>query len=583
MRKSIGVKILVPFFILAIVCGVCSTLIYSKISQMNEVTDVISDNYMTIIEKTGGMETDFVLLQYKLMRFATTYDDDKVKQLSKEIEDIFSSMDRELKAIEKKSDSEAGKKAIDRFQSSYSQFKEKYEATKKGVESYEINGLNQLSEAMDSSYETFQNEIDTLIKFNTTQVKESQEGLQKAAKQSTLAFVSLLVLLVISLIICILIVLLTVLRPTKHAIHKLKSVVHSIEDNCGNLTAQLPVETKDEIGTLVLGINKFIELLKGIINEIKMDATDLQGNVELVFNGINTSNTDIQVVSETMLKINAAMEEVASHTESLNNQSVSVYQAMEQIVGEANSGSEFAKEIKERADELRESGQKRRMVTGEMASDINKLLQSSLEKSKDVEKINALTNDILDISSQTNLLALNASIEAARAGEIGKGFAVVADEIRNLADSSRETANHIQEISSEVTSSVRELAENANKMLAFIQQDVMPDYDNLVNTGNQYNEDATRVDDIMHQFADSATTLKDTMREMTELIQDISETIYDSSNQVSGVSESVGAMTESISDIQSSIQITEDVSKRLDSEVAKFVTEIKEETEVASH
>lgn len=284
-----------------------------------------------------------------------------------------------------------------------------------------------------------------------------------------------------------------------------------------------------------------------------------------------------------MLKINAAMEEVASHTESLNNQSVSVYQAMEQIVGEANSGSEFAKEIKERADELRESGQKRRMVTGEMASDINKLLQSSLEKSKDVEKINALTNDILDISSQTNLLALNASIEAARAGEIGKGFAVVADEIRNLADSSRETANHIQEISSEVTSSVRELAENANKMLAFIQQDVMPDYDNLVNTGNQYNEDATRVDDIMHQFADSATTLKDTMREMTELIQDISETIYDSSNQVSGVSESVGAMTESISDIQSSIQITEDVSKRLDSEVAKFVTEIKEETEVASH
>lgn len=284
-----------------------------------------------------------------------------------------------------------------------------------------------------------------------------------------------------------------------------------------------------------------------------------------------------------MLKINAAMEEVASHTESLNNQSVSVYQAMEQIVGEANSGSEFAKEIKERADELRESGQKRRMVTGEMASDINKLLQSSLEKSKDVEKINALTNDILDISSQTNLLALNASIEAARAGEIGKGFAVVADEIRNLADSSRETANHIQEISSEVTSSVRELAENANKMLAFIQQDVMPDYDNLVNTGNQYNEDATRVDDIMHQFADSATTLKDTMREMTELIQDISETIYDSSNQVSGVSESVGAMTESISDIQSSIQITEDVNKRLDCEVAKFVTEIKEETEVASH
>lgn len=89
---------------------------------------------------------------------------------------------------------------------------------------------------------------------------------------------------------------------------------------------------------------------------------------------------------------------------------------------------------------MQESGQKRRKMTAEMASEINTLLQSSLEKSKDVEKINVLTNDILEISSQTNLLALNASIEAARAGEVGKGFAVVADEIRKLADSSRETA-----------------------------------------------------------------------------------------------------------------------------------------------
>lgn len=577
MRKSIGVKILVPFFILAIVCGVCSTLIYSKISQMNQVTNVISDNYMTIIEKTGGIEADFVLLQYKLMRFATTYEDSKAEELSKDIADAFTRIDSEVKAVEEKSVSSEGKKAIAKFKTSYEQFRDTYEATKKGLEEYEINGLNQLSKATEASYQTFQNEIDTLQKFNTTQVQQSQKSLQTAAQQSTLAFITLIVLLVISLIICVLIVLLTVLRPTKHAIRKLKGVVCSIEDNCGDLTAQLPVETRDEIGTLVIGINKFIELLKGMITEIKMDAADLHGNVELVLNGVNTSNTDIQVVSETMEKINTAMEEVAAHTDNLNHQSLSVYQAMESIVGEANSGSEFAKEIKERADNLRDNGQKRCKVTGEMAAEINKLLQVSLEKSKDVEKINALTNDILDISSQTNLLALNASIEAARAGEIGKGFSVVADEIRNLADSSRETANHIQEISNEVTSSVSELADNANKMLSFIQQEVMPDYDNLVLTGNQYNEDASRVDDIMHQFADSAIALKNTMREMTDLIQDISGTIYDSSNQVSGVSESVGAMTESISDIQSSIQVTEDVSRRLDFEVAKFVTDAEEE------
>ena len=208
-----------------------------------------------------------------------------------------------------------------------------------------------------------------------------------------------------------------------------------------------------------------------------------------------------------------------------------------------------------------------------MASDINNLLQTSLEKSKDVEKINALTDEILEISSQTNLLALNASIEAARAGEVGKGFAVVADEIRQLADSSRETANNIQGISREVTSSVAELAANANQMLSFIQNEVLPDYENMVNTGNQYSDDAGRVDDIMIQFAGSATQLKNTMHDMATLIQEIAETINDSSLQVSEVSESVNTLTESMSDIKSSIQITEDVSYRLEGEVAKFKTE----------
>ena len=373
----------------------------------------------------------------------------------------------------------------------------------------------------------------------------------------------------------------TILRPTKHAIRHLNGIVRSIEQDHGDLTSQIQVKTKDEVGTLVVGINKFIDLLRDIIMEIKSDAVELQGNVEQVFNGVNTSNGDIKLVSEVMEKLSAGMEEVANHADHLNDQAGRVYEAMEHIAGEANNGSDFAKEIKDRANALQESGQKRRKMTAEMASEINTLLQSSLEKSKDVEKINVLTNDILEISSQTNLLALNASIEAARAGEVGKGFAVVADEIRKLADSSRETANNIQEISLEVNSSVGELADNANKMLTFIQNEVMPDYDNLVNTGNQYNDDANRIDTLMLQFADSATALKDTMHEMATLIHEISETINDSSNQVSGVSESVTTLTDSMMDIQTSIRVTEDVSRRLDSEVAKFVTEADEDVSAA--
>ncbi len=581
MRKSIGLKIMVPFCILAIVCGLCSTLIYSKIAQMNRATKSISDNYMTITEKTGEMESDFILLQYKLARYVTAFDDDDLKQLSKDIKEATERMDKNISVIAEKSSDSGEADALKDYKAAYATFSESYQKSKKAIDDYELNGMKNLNEAVEPIYKKFQSAIDDMQKVNSQKVEDSQGALSAAASQSTLAFVVLIALLVVSIVFCILMVVATILRPTKHAIRHLNGIVRSIEQDHGDLTSQIQVKTKDEVGTLVVGINKFIDLLRDIIMEIKSDAVELQGNVEQVFNGVNTSNGDIKLVSEVMEKLSAGMEEVANHADHLNDQAGRVYEAMEHIAGEANNGSDFAKEIKDRANALQESGQRRRKMTAEMASEINTLLQSSLEKSKDVEKINVLTNDILEISSQTNLLALNASIEAARAGEVGKGFAVVADEIRKLADSSRETANNIQEISLEVNSSVGELADNANKMLTFIQNEVMPDYDNLVNTGNQYNDDANRIDTLMLQFADSATALKDTMHEMATLIHEISETINDSSNQVSGVSESVTTLTDSMMDIQTSIRVTEDVSRRLDSEVAKFVTEAHEDVSAA--
>ena len=523
------------------------------------------------------MESDFILLQYKLARYVTAFDDDDLKQLSKDIKEATARMDKNISVIAEKSSDGGEADAVKDYKAAYATFSESYQKSKKAIDDYELNGMKNLNEAVEPIYKKFQSAIDDMQKVNSQKVEDSQGALGAAASQSTLAFVVLIALLVVSIVFCILMVVATILRPTKHAIRHLNGIVRSIEQDHGDLTSQIQVKTKDEVGTLVVGINKFIDLLRDIIMEIKSDAVELQGNVEQVFNGVNTSNGDIKLVSEVMEKLSAGMEEVANHADHLNDQAGRVYEAMEHIAGEANNGSDFAKEIKDRANALQESGQKRRKMTAEMAT----LLQSSLEKSKDVEKINVLTNDILEISSQTNLLALNASIEAARAGEVGKGFAVVADEIRKLADSSRETANNIQEISLEVNSSVGELADNANKMLTFIQNEVMPDYDNLVNTGNQYNDDANRIDTLMLQFADSATALKDTMHEMATLIHEISETINDSSNQVSGVSESVTTLTDSMMDIQTSIRVTEDVSRRLDSEVAKFVTEADEDVSAA--
>ncbi len=142
------------------------------------------------------------------------------------------------------------------------------------------------------------------------------------------------------------------------------------------------------------------------------------------------------------------------------------------------------------AGDMEKNAVKNKQNTSQIVNSIIGKLQIAIKESKKVEKVNELTDNILNISSQTNLLALNASIEAARAGEAGKGFAVVANEISQLADSSRETANNIQSINTMVITSLNELINNSNHLVKYIDENILPDYDGFVLAGKQYSKDS---------------------------------------------------------------------------------------------
>ena len=149
---------------------------------------------------------------------------------------------------------------------------------------------------------------------------------------------------------------------------------------------------------------------------------------------------------------------------------------------------------------------------GQIMAEISRKLAAAVEESRSADQINELTGEILEITDQTNLLAQNASIEAARAGEAGRGFAVVADEIRLLADNSRDTANKIQSVSSQVIGAVESLAQNAEDMLRFIDENVMKDYDSFVEVVEKYEQDADHVNGILTEFAGNSSDINDTIQ-----------------------------------------------------------------------
>jgi methyl-accepting chemotaxis protein len=377
----------------------------------------------------------------------------------------------------------------------------KLEGIKDSVKSY-ISVVSRIMASKNSGGS--QQELETLLdEFNTTAeaisgqlvemkvncdtyVNNSVDELNGKYESTVKLIIVMVAALALLIGICIIVVNLLIIKPTVHAKKQLDSIINGLNNEECDLSSRIKIQSKDEIGQLVNGINIFLETLEKVMNKIVVDSTKLNETVDSVSLQIKGADDNAAEISSTVEELAASMEEVSATITEVNSATSHVDAEVSNISDKSVNNMQYVNEMKERAYRLQEDAIKSRTDTNNMISQMSKSVNSSVENSKQVTKINELTSNILEISSQTNLLALNASIEAARAGEAGKGFAVVAEEIRKLADSSRDTANSIQTISVDVTGAVDNLAESAEKILEFINSYIINDYDKFVQTGKQY-------------------------------------------------------------------------------------------------
>ena len=367
-----------------------------------------------------------------------------------------------------------------------------------------------------------------------------------------------------------LIVVRTIASPAKRASGHLNQIVEKIEKDEGDLTERITVKTQDEVGQLVSGVNGFIEQLQSLMKKLKGESARMMESADTITDRVNISNENVNSVSAAMEQLAASMEEVSASLEQITEGSNDIYEKVQAMAGRAGNGAELVEQIKIRAQTIRKAAVGSKAAASEMIEQIRTMLEQAVQDSKSVGRINELTGDILDISSQTNLLALNASIEAARAGDAGKGFAVGAGEIRVLADNSRDAANNIQSISNMVTAAVEKLAQNAENMLEFIDENVMKDYDGFVDVANNYHHDAEDVDAILTEFASGTAEMQVTMQRINVGINDIATTVDESAKGVSNVAENTGSLVEAMAHIQKETQNSQSISRELCGEVERF-------------
>lgn len=569
--KNISIKVIFPQIVLAVLCIVSAIWSINSTRSLKTVSLEVSEENISAIHTLDTLSGDFQVMQKLLLRHCLTSVDEELAVVRERIDTTISEVEQVTEQYKAWIADGEEKKLYEQFIELYGQLNELYmqsvkdsEEQEKGAAIERANG--EIAEVSNQMEEI----IDQMINHRQESAKASIQQQSETFDQSIMLNLIMIVLAVVISILALVSCYITIVSPTKKSIKALRAFIKKMENNQCDLNERIPVKTKDEIGQLVGGMNSFLDTLKNVIGGISNGSNNLEEAITGVTESVNSVNVSSKNISDVMDRLSASMEEVSVTISNINQNVSEVGESVSGFSDACGEVLDYSKTMQERADGLEKMAVESQNVTGKMVGEMIEGLRVAIEHSKSVEQVESLTNDILSISSQTNLLALNASIEAARAGEAGRGFAVVADEIRQLADSSRETANNIQKINENVIDAVNELNDNANKMVEYIDNHILPDYDSFVGSGRQYNQDSIYVNQMMDDFSKKAEDVCKITEGLIQSIGEIAEVIEDSAANVEDAARGTTALNGEIQKIQEDMDISEDVALQMKNQCDRF-------------
>ena len=428
--------------------------------------------------------------------------------------------------------------------------------------------VSDISNVMDgaqiSVYEPIENDKGKIVGVMGTDYDAS--GIVAMFRKMTLEVVGIILVFEIAAVIILNIFVAQIVRSLNIVNRKLYELVN----NEGDLTQKLEIRTGDEMELIANNVNKLLLYIREIMSSIAENAKQLDDSAKNVAANISSAEVNITDVSATMEEMSASMEETSASLSQVNEAIGDVYALIEDISDQANVGKQTSEKIMDKAADVYRQAEERQEEAKRLAQILADDVGEKIEKSKAVEEIRDLTNNIISITEQTNLLALNASIEAARAGEAGRGFAVVADEIGKLASNSAEIAEKIQHVSGEVVGAVNELAANAEEMLAFMNETAMSGYEKLLETSGSYRDDVGDMGGMMQRFADESSEIKENVDQIKEAAAAVNVSVEESAKGVTSVTQMSVDLTSSVSDIQGEADTNLKVVDALSDEVQKF-------------
>jgi len=568
-RISISLMILIPVCILGVISMISCFFGIRNIRSVNNNARKISDEYLSSISELSDIQNDIQVVHKKALSHIIATDQKTLVSLVGEIREAEDKLEAELNQY-----LEDGFADESQYDSLISNFKSmKYEI--ETLLGYSALGNKEAAfELANGTIEEYSNAMETSIAEMISDAKTGSEEanirLQRTYSSALVLYTIVIAINIIAFIVTVITISSKVIRPIKKAKKEIDVIIDSLDAGKGDLTKRITINGNDEISDLGNGINTFIDKLQQILRMIIENTRQMEAVVTEVLSSVNNSNENAMDLSAVTEELAATMSEIGNSSTTINTNAFNVKNEVEIIASKSIDINDYSKTMKNSADKMEEEARNSMEETNSKVSEIVAVLNSAIEESRSVDEIDLLTNEILSISQQTNLLALNASIEAARAGEAGKGFAVVADEIRQLADLSRTSANNIQQINTKVTAAVHHLSEQANGLISYINESILPEFSNFVDSGVEYRDNATFIENAMNDFVKKTDELKVAMDEIAGSIDTITGAIGEGARGVNDAANNTQDLVADMEKITDRMETNKNIAEDLERGTAIF-------------
>lgn len=570
-KKKLSTKliILIPVFILGIFSIISNVMSVSNIRNINRSAVQISEVSLKNVSSLAEIQKQTQDMHNLGLSHIIAVDLDSMIQLVEKIRSQEDALEKDLESYKIYVTPDT-KKEYNDIKKNYEELKYEcanvmaFSAAGKSEDAYELaNGkISKCADAIES-------DIESIKKIVNQDADAQRQKLTSAYHSSIGTSVVTILISIAALFSAMVAVLRWVIYPLANTNREMNEIISGIDNRQGDLTRRVTITNNKEVASVGGGINAFMAKLQEIFRMISSNSRDLEGVVNEVRESVQTSNGSVSDLSALTEELSATMQDISDNASRINENTESVAGEVKSIAEKTIEINQYTKEMKEHAEAMEHAARENMDTTGAKVNDIVSVLSQAIEDSNSVNQVDNLTNDILNIASQTNLLALNASIEAARAGDAGKGFAVVATEISQLAAASQEAANNIQSINAIVITAVHNLADNANGLVEYMNEKILPEFQKFVESGVAYHDKATFIEGVMADFEAKTDSLQNSMDEIANSVNTISHAIEEG---VSGVVSAADSTQVLVSDMDK-------ISKKMDENFA-IAEGLKKETSV---